>query len=136
MNNNDPDRDLVDFLKEYRPVPPQVDPAVEERLMRQITDSPRSLGVGRPRRLWVLGGVMIAASTLLTLIVVPRLNLNRVSPILTESEPNPLSDLQQQELEEFMLTLWDTEVINSETLTSNWDQSWLSLANFETDPSN
>ncbi|MCW6036082.1 hypothetical protein K4A83_07325 [Spirulina subsalsa FACHB-351] len=127
-NNNDPNRDLVDFLKQYRPVPPQVDPTLEERLMRQIIDSPSSSSIHRPRRLWVMGGALIAASTLLTWIVVPRLNLNRVSPVLTESE--------QQEIEEFMLTLWDTETLNSETLTSNWDQSWLSLANFETETSN
>lgn len=135
-DQHDHERDLVDFLKAHHPVPPLVDPQLEERLMQRITDSSLEGSKDgqkfRSRRFWVVSGVMVA-SVVLTLGTFPLLNRNGGSLLFTHSNPNNLADSEQAALEEFMLNTWGMEGTSTSTVASSWDNNWLALANFETE---
>jgi hypothetical protein len=58
--NNDPnkDRDLVQFLKRYQPIAPTAASNLEDRVMAQVRQNPRSSDVNR--RLWVIPSAIAA----------------------------------------------------------------------------
>lgn len=143
-NQQDKDRDLVDFLNTHRPIPPLADAKQEEQLMQLITHTTQETTLGEgvgllgrlhPRRFWVMGGA-VAASVLLALGAVSLLSGNKVSPFLAQFNPQTLSESEQAELEEFMFNTWGIEGASPSSIASSWDNNWLVLANLETETTN
>jgi len=108
--NNDPqeDKDLVQFLNRYRPIPPMASHNLEDRVMALVHQNPRSSS--GDRRLWVIPSA-IAVGLCLAWVGSRRL----------EPTPNFASrEAQSQELAAFMVDNWQNVADNS--------------ANFATDP--
>jgi hypothetical protein len=116
------DEKLIQFLKQYRPLPPAHGEHLEEQLIKLIEGQPKlSLGFS-PRWWWMIPSILVA--TLLVAWGSSR-----------QLSPSPQIAATSGELEDFLVDSWNGSMelhyLNSQTNTSNLD--WLILADPESE---
>jgi hypothetical protein len=103
------DRDLVNFLRQHRPIPPPASADLENQIMRKI--APRR----RPIRWWVGSGALAAG--LATAILSYRV-----------LQPVPPSTTELASVEAFMESSWSSSISgNSDTTITPSNQEFLAL---------
>ncbi|MBF2020574.1 MAG: hypothetical protein IGR93_10815 [Hydrococcus sp. C42_A2020_068] len=118
MMNQFPDDDeqLVSFLKQYRPVPPQARADMEAQLMELVTREPPPPPRHPHQFFWLVSSAM-AGSLLLAVGSYRWLN------------PSPQVATNQQELEAFLVDSWNGAIeetsVTSPTTTHTSEADWL-----------
>lgn len=115
---HDDDEQLVNFLKQHRPLPPNANPHMEGQLMELIRREPVSLPKQPSSILWFLFSA-IAASLLL---IFGSYRWFNAAPKMTTT-----SDL---ELEAFLMESWDTSIgeATPNFQTTSSDSEWIIMA--------
>ncbi|WP_013320473.1 hypothetical protein [Gloeothece verrucosa] len=123
LSHDDNDDSLVQFLSQYRPVPPPASVQLEERLIKRIEKEPMD-SANSFDWFWVLPSAMTA----LLLMVGVSYRWFRASPDLAK-QPESIPT-RYQTLETFVIDSWDGATEDSSYLsgTNNSNLYWLNFA--------
>lgn len=115
FSHDDDDDKLVNFLQEYRPVPPPASPLLEEKLIKRIEQEPID---SKHSSHWFWFVPSVVAATLLMVGGSDRL-----------FRPSPQIADKPEDLENFMIDSWRTTTEQtSYTLDNNSNIYWLNYA--------